>query len=77
MSLSPGARPGPYEVLESPGVGGGWARRSTAPETRGWGAFTPPHDALVAKLKSLTISRAVPSADSPTGWKIEADPFPG
>jgi hypothetical protein len=38
---------------------------------------TLPHDELIAKLRSLTNLRAVPSAESPTGWTIEADPFPG
>jgi WD40 repeat protein len=38
---------------------------------------TRPHDALLAKLKSLTNLRAVQSADDPTGWTIELGPFPG
>jgi WD40 repeat protein len=38
---------------------------------------TLPHDELIAKLKSLTNLRAVPSTESPSGWQIEADAFPG
>jgi WD40 repeat protein len=38
---------------------------------------TLPHDALLAKLKSLTNLRAVRRSDSATGWAIERAPFPG
>jgi WD40 repeat protein len=38
---------------------------------------TLPHDALLAKLKSLTNLRAVRDPSSGTGWKIETGPFPG
>jgi WD40 repeat protein len=38
---------------------------------------TLPHDALIAKLKSLTNLRAVRDPASATGWKIEVGPFPG
>ncbi|MBP1777636.1 MAG: pknB 15, partial [candidate division NC10 bacterium] len=38
---------------------------------------TLPHDALLAKLKSLTNLRAVRDPSSDTGWKIEYGPFPG
>jgi WD40 repeat protein len=38
---------------------------------------TLPHDALMAKLKSLTNLRAIRSPDSATGWTIELDTFPG
>lgn len=36
-----------------------------------------PHDELLARLRSLTNLRAVPDADSPTGYRIEPGPFPG
>ncbi len=36
-----------------------------------------PQRDLVATLKSLTNLRAVRDARAPTGWKIEAGPFPG
>jgi WD40 repeat protein len=38
---------------------------------------TLPREELLAKLKSLTNLRAVRDAGSPTGWKIEANSFPG
>jgi WD40 repeat protein len=38
---------------------------------------TLPHDALVAKLKSLTNLRAVRDPKSGADWKIEIGPFPG
>jgi WD40 repeat protein len=38
---------------------------------------TLPHDALLAKLKSLTNLRAVRDPSSGSGWKIETSPFPG
>ncbi|UCF38436.1 MAG: WD40 repeat domain-containing protein, partial [Acidobacteriota bacterium] len=38
---------------------------------------TLPHDALIAKLKSLTNLRAVPDPEAENGWKIEVGPFPG
>ncbi len=36
-----------------------------------------PREALIAKLKSFTNLRAVPSADSPGHYRIEIGPFPG
>jgi WD40 repeat protein len=36
-----------------------------------------PHDALLARLRSLTNLRAVRDETSPTGWSIALDPFPG
>jgi WD40 repeat protein/DNA-binding winged helix-turn-helix (wHTH) protein len=36
-----------------------------------------PREELIAKLKGLTNLRAVSDEESPSGWKIEADPFPG
>jgi WD40 repeat protein len=36
-----------------------------------------PREELIAKLKGLTNLRAVPDEESPSGWKMEADPFPG
>ena len=38
---------------------------------------TLPHDALLAKLRSLTNFRAVRDSSSSTGWKVEVGPFPG
>jgi WD40 repeat protein len=38
---------------------------------------TLPRDELIGKLRTLTNMRAVRDAESPTGWKIEAGPFPG
>jgi hypothetical protein len=42
---------------------------------------TPPHrrshEELVTLLRSWTNLRAVPDAESPTGWKLEVGPFPG
>jgi WD40 repeat protein len=38
---------------------------------------TLPHEELLAKLKSLTNLRAVPDPETPNGWKIELDTFPG
>ena len=38
---------------------------------------TLPHDALLAKLRSLTNLRVVPDAASGTGYKLEPGPFPG
>ncbi len=36
-----------------------------------------PREELLGKLRALTNLRAVPSADSATGYKIEAGPFRG
>jgi WD40 repeat protein len=36
-----------------------------------------PHPELLAVLRSYTNMRAVPDPQSPTGWKLEAGPFPG
>ena len=38
---------------------------------------TLPHDELIAKLKTLTNLRVVRDEESPTGWKLTHDPFPG
>jgi WD40 repeat protein len=38
---------------------------------------TLPRDELIAKLKTLTNLRVVRDEDSPTGWKLTHDPFPG
>ena len=38
---------------------------------------TLPHDELIAKLESLTNLRAVRDPDSPDGWSVILDPFPG
>ena len=38
---------------------------------------TLPHDELLAKLKSLTNLRVVRDEDSPNGWTLTHDPFPG
>jgi serine/threonine protein kinase/WD40 repeat protein len=38
---------------------------------------TLPHDALIAKLDSLTNLRAVRDPKSSTGWTVELGPFPG
>jgi len=38
---------------------------------------TWPREELLAKLRSLTNLRAVEDPDSPSGWKLELDPFPG
>jgi WD40 repeat protein len=38
---------------------------------------TLPHDVLLAKLRALTNLRVVPAPASATGYRIQADPFPG
>jgi len=38
---------------------------------------TLPRQELIAKLKSLTNLRVVRDEESPTGWKLTHDPFPG
>jgi hypothetical protein len=38
---------------------------------------TLPRDELIAKLKTLTNLRVVRDPESPTGWKLTHDPFPG
>jgi WD40 repeat protein len=42
---------------------------------------TPPHklplEELLAILRTWTNLRVVPDETSPTGWRIDADPFPG
>jgi WD40 repeat protein len=38
---------------------------------------TLPREELIAKLETLTNLRAIRDPDSPTGWKVEIDPFPG
>jgi WD40 repeat protein len=38
---------------------------------------TRPLDDLLATLRSLTNLRVVEAADLPTGWQVEAGPFPG
>ena len=36
-----------------------------------------PQDELIANLKTLTNLRVVRDPESPTGWKLTHDPFPG
>ena len=38
---------------------------------------TLPREELIAKLKTLTNLRVVQDVDSPTGWNLTHDPFPG
>ena len=38
---------------------------------------TLPREELLAKLRSLTNLRVVEAPESPSGWKVEAGPFPG
>jgi hypothetical protein len=38
---------------------------------------TLPRKELIAKLKTLTNLRVVRDQDSPTGWKLTHDSFPG
>jgi hypothetical protein len=38
---------------------------------------TLPRDELVARLESFTNARAVRDDQSPDGWDIEWEPFPG
>ena len=38
---------------------------------------TLPREELIAKLKTLTNLRVVRDEESPTGWKLTHDPFPG
>ena len=38
---------------------------------------TLPRDELIAKLKTLTNLRVVRDEESPTGWTLTHDPFPG
>jgi WD40 repeat protein len=38
---------------------------------------TLPHDELMAKLKSLTNLRVVRDDESPAGWTLTHEPFPG
>jgi hypothetical protein len=35
------------------------------------------HEELIAKLKTLTNLRVVRDEESPTGWTLSHDPFPG
>jgi hypothetical protein len=36
-----------------------------------------PYQQFLAAIQSHTNVRAVPDPQSPTGWKLEAGPFPG
>ena len=64
---------------------GRWIASSSGTEIRLWPMpdlsrpplHTLPHDELIAKLKTLTNLRVVRDEDSPTGWKLTHDPFPG
>jgi WD40 repeat protein len=64
---------------------GRWIASSAGTEIRLWPMpdlskpplHTLPHDELIAKLKTLTNLRVVRDEDSPTGWKLTHDPFPG
>ena len=47
------------------------------PMPKGPPFHTLPYDELLAKLRALTNLRAVADAKSPTGYRIEAGPFPG
>jgi WD40 repeat protein len=38
---------------------------------------TLPHDELLARLRTLTNVRAAPDEESPTGYRLRTDPFPG
>ena len=42
---------------------------------------TPPHkrprEEFLAMLRTWTNLRVVPDSNSPTGWRMDADPFPG
>jgi WD40 repeat protein len=42
---------------------------------------TPPHkrsrEEFLATLRSWTNVRVLPDSNSPTGWRLDADPFPG
>jgi len=38
---------------------------------------TLPHDELISKLHTLTNLRIVADPESPSGWRIDYDPFPG
>jgi hypothetical protein len=38
---------------------------------------TLPHDELVTRLRSYTNLRVVEDAESGTGYRVEAGPFPG
>jgi len=64
---------------------GRWIASASGTEVRLWPMpdlskpplHTLPHDELVAKLKTLTNLRVVRDEESPTGWKLTHDPFPG
>ncbi len=36
-----------------------------------------PHEEFLSMLRSWTNLRVVPDSNSPTGWRLDADPFPG
>ena len=38
---------------------------------------TLPREDLIAKLKTLTNLRVIRDEESPTGWTLTHDPFPG
>jgi len=64
---------------------GRWIASSSGTEVRLWPMpdlskpplHTLPREQLIAKLKTLTNLRVVRDEDSPTGWKLTHDPFPG
>jgi WD40 repeat protein len=62
---------------------GRWIAASSAETIRLWPMpkgppfHTLPYDELLAKLRALTNLRAVADGGSPTGYRIEAGPFPG
>jgi hypothetical protein len=62
-----------------------WVAASAGPEIRLYPMpdlsrpplHTLPHDELMSRLDGMTNLRAVPDPASPTGYKLEAGPFPG
>jgi WD40 repeat protein len=64
---------------------GRWIASASGKEVRLWPMpdlskpplHTLPREELIAKLKTLTNLRVVRDEESPTGWKLTHDPFPG
>jgi WD40 repeat protein len=59
------------------GADDGTARLWPMPDLSKPPLHTLPREELIAKLKTLTNLRVVPDEESPTGWKLTHDPFPG
>jgi WD40 repeat protein len=59
------------------GAGDGTARLWPMPDLSKPPLHTLPREELIAKLKTLTNLRVVPDEESPTGWTLTHDPFPG